>query len=196
MSEILPNVERRELSYGDYRRDARDCDILLWEPTSWYGHVIAVGTDGPFSHVSSALWWSARLMSVGYEEGKDGVVEPLRSVVRRFPNKLSIFRVKGPFDREAVKDRMIRDLGGKYQWCNIRLIALMNFPFIRWIKATPAIRRRIAEASHKTAGGICSQFIARSFSEDEVSFVRKHYSVTTPNDLGNSPKVDYLGTLV
>ena len=100
------------------------------------------------------------------------------------------------FDREAVKDRMIRDLGGKYQWRSIRLIALMNFPFIRWLKATPAVRQRIEQASHKTAGGICSQFIARCFGEDELSFVRKHYSVTTPNDLARSPKLDYLGTLV
>jgi len=211
MTDFLPGTpDPIPLPYPEYiNHFARDCDVLLWEPTSWYGKIIARSTDGPFSHATACLRWNGEWMSAGFEEGKGAVVEPLSSVVDRYPGAVSVFRPillepgdlspsDGPWDPTqrlaAIKHDMISGLVGKYQWRNIRLIVLTHLPltklfFPNWVK------KRIEKATHGTAGGICSQWVARAFRGNRVQFLRKPVAVTTPNDLALSLKLNYLGTL-
>lgn len=194
---LLPEIPRVELSYADYRAQALDCDIALWEPTSWYGRVIATATDGPFSHISGILWWEDVLMSAGYEEGRGGFVEPLKTVVTRYPGVVSIFRVRNEvnFNQATVKQALRGRLGYEYRWSNIRLLALMNLPVVRWFRRGEWFRNKVQQASRYTGGGICSEHIARSFAEDKVVFVRKAVATVTPNDIAQSGIVEYVGTL-
>ena len=204
MTDILfADEERNELSYDSYEECASDCDVLLWEPTSWYGKVIARSTGGAFSHASVALRWDRVLMSVGFEEGRGAVVEPLRNVVARHPGKISVFKIhrNGAPElleleklRGVLKINMLRDLSGVYMWSNIRLIALLNLPITR-VLFPSFVRRRLEAASHRTAGGICSQWVARAFDRSSFRVLNKPTAITSPNDLATSTRLRYFATL-
>lgn len=192
-SELLPRIKRQQHDYEDYRKVAKDCDLALWEPTSWWGNCIANGTGGPFSHITAVMRWNGRLMNVGYEEGKGGFAAPFRHDVERYGGKIHIFRADAKFDRAAVSAALINNLGFDYAWSNIKLIALTHSMGLRLFQ--PAwLQRRIIEASHKTGGGICSQHVARSFAADGVRFIGKQLAVTTPNDIGMSAIATYICT--
>ena len=206
MKMILPRTPFHELSYLDYREMARDCDLLLWTPTSWFGRMIAAATGGPFSHVSAATWWEERLMSVGYEERKGGSAVPLRNEVLQHPGVISVFRIDEEIDFEPrfVKARMINDLGFPYSWTTLRKLSLLYLPVVRWLRGTSWMRSllenpslsHLARSSRQPAGRICSQHVARSFAEDDVFFIHKPLAQVTPNDIALSETVEYLGTLV
>ena len=73
--------QTKNLTLEEYAKIAQDCDVGLWRPTSWWGKVIAAGTDGPYSHACSVLWWEGKLFQVAYEEGKGGFASPLKTAV-------------------------------------------------------------------------------------------------------------------
>ena len=182
------------LRLDEYKETAKDCDLLLWRPTSWYGHVIARATNGPYSHISGVLDWSGSLWQVGYEEGKGGYGSPLAVAAQRWPGRMDVFRVSVNYDVALVAERMKARLGWEYKWGYIRMLALLNAPFFRWLDWSANIMRR---AERSTAGGICSSHIATSFCEDEVFFQDGVIaSEITPNDIYHSPITDYIGTLV
>ena len=197
MTELMPGTEEKFKDITTYLRAyASDCDVLLWKPTSWYGQIIARSTDGPFSHATAALKWNGTVMSVGFEEGRGAVVEPLRSVIQRFPGIVSVFRPGNGFNSVEVKAAMLDDLTGTYQWANIRLFVLLHLPLTK-IFFPRFVRSRIKAASHRTAGGICSQWVARSFHMQGRGFplLNKPPAIISPNDLATSPKLQYLYTL-
>ena len=197
MTEIFPGVPRVDTPYEKYRATAQDCDLLLWSPTGWYGQMIAAATDGPFSHISATLWWEDRLMNVGYDRQNGGYASPLRNAVVQWPGRIHVFRVREElrFDRSRVKARLLGDLGFPYAWSNIRTLALLALPFVRWF-ATPYSVNRIVAASHATPGGICSQHVARSFANGAgLRFVAKPFEVTTPNDIASSGLCRYVCSL-
>lgn len=194
VSEILPDVERKSLDYRVYRRTAKDCDILLWEPRRFYGHVVALATDGPFSHVSAAVWWESRLMSVGYDEKRGGVAVPLKTEVYQNPGCISVFRVRGKLDRHNVRNELIDSLGHRYEWGLIVRFGWLAFPVV---KLVPRLRRFAERFVADSPGAFCSQYIHRAFLKggEGMYLCRKSSFETTPNDLGRSAILDYLGTL-
>lgn len=198
LPDLLPGIPRTPLAYPVYRDEiAEDGDLLLWEPATWYGRVLATATGGPFSHVSAAVWLENRLLQAGFEEHKGGVLTFLSEEVHRTPGRISVFRVEQSRGLAGVRRRLIDDLRGDYEWSSIRLLAFGHLLGIRWLTRQEWYRRRVREASLQTAGAHCAKHIARSFATGAgVSFVRKEFAETTPNDIGMSGVVRYLGTLV
>lgn len=194
MTELLPDTERKPLEYHEYRDAAEDCDILLWEAKSLYSRVIALATDGPFSHASASVWWESRLMSVGYDEKRGGVAVPLATEVERNPGRISVFRVSQEFDLSAVKRQLIDTLGHRYTWGNIVRFGWMLFPIV---KLVPPLRRFASRFASNTPGAFCSQHIHRCYlvGANGMYLCRKSSFDTTPNDLGRSAILNYLGTL-
>ena len=194
MTELLPGTQRKFITYPAYRREAKDCDILLWEPRRLYGRVVAMATDGPFSHASAAVWWGSRLMSVGYDEQRGGVAVPLKTEVYQNPGCISVFRVRGKLDRHNVRDALIDSLGHRYEWGLIVRFGWLALPFV---KLCPPLRRFAERFVADSPGAFCSQYIHRAFLKggDGMYLCRKSSFETTPNDLGRSAILDYLGTL-
>lgn len=211
---LTPSIERRTISYkSEYRDTARDCDVLLWEPSvprwwkpsSWYGRMIAEATGGgPWCHVTAAALWKtpgmagSRVMSVGYDEHRGGVAVPLSQEIERFPGTISVLRVKhlNAISRGSILAQLVGHLGGDYEWRNIKLFAIGHFVGLRFLFGS-RYRDWVAEASKSTVNGICSQHVARSFFRGaNVRFVDKRFNDTSPNDIGLSAIVEYLGTLV
>lgn len=197
----LPPI--RELPYSEYRRDARDCDLALWEPAGFWGRMIARYTEGPFSHVSAVAWWYdvERLMSVGYDEKRGGVAEPLSACVARHPGKINIFRMcpevwDQPDEIQQVKIQLCKNLGWAYRWQSIRFFLWLKLPFLRLFTGTQLFKDYVLEAHSSIREGICSQHIARSFAAVDIRFVQKPFALISPNDIGLSGQLDYVGTLV
>ncbi|MFN8857359.1 MAG: hypothetical protein ACK50P_17475 [Planctomycetaceae bacterium] len=197
--ELILGVVRRWLPYAEYRAQALDGDVALWEPTSLYGHLIATATDGAFSHSSGLVWLHDRLWSAGYEEHCNGHLSPLSAEVRRHSGRISVFRTVPPLDdhkRKHVARHLIGDLTGDYAWRNIRLLTLGQLVGLRWLTWMQPYRRWLREQSLRADATICSQHIARSFLRGAgVHFVHKFDAAVSPNDLARSPLLTYLGTL-
>lgn len=197
--ELIFGVVRRWLPYAQYRREALDGDVALWEPRDFCGKLIATATDGAFCHATGLVWLHDRLWSAGYEERCNGYLAPLSAEVRRHPGKISVFRTVPPLDdhkRKQVGRHLIGDLTGDYAWKNLRLITLGHLLGLRWFTWCETYRAWIRRQSLLTKSAICSQHIARSFRRGaNVQFVMKHDAVVSPNDLARSPLLAYLGTL-
>lgn len=198
----------KEIELADYLADAVDCDLLLWEPTSWYGYLIAAGTSGQVSHITAVVREGGVAWSQGLEEKSGrGVAAPLIGEVMRWPGKISVFRVPRltPEDREGVKVCLSQNLKASYGWPAIRAIVLGQlffFRFLVWLPGFSAWYRglfdRMENARQKTPLAICSSYIHRSFCDGcrRPVFVKKPSLSVTPNDIGRSSETVYVGTLV
>lgn len=197
--ELIFGVVRCWLPYSEYRSEALDGDVALWEPRDFCGKLIATATDGAFCHATGLVWLHDRLWSAGYEERCNGCLVPLSAEVRRHPGKISIFRTVPALDdhkRKHVARHLIGDLTGDYAWKNLRLITLGHLLGLRWFTWCDSYRAWIRRQSLQTKSAICSQHIARAFRRGaNVQFVMKHDAVVSPNDLARSPLLTYIGTL-
>jgi len=172
----------------------RDCDIALWEPTTFYGEGIARATGGPFSHTTAIVIWHGEPWSVGFEEKRQGHACPLRAEINRHPDRIHLFRVKRDFDFPIgnVREALL-DVRGDYLWSNIKAIALLHL--LKWVLSFQRVQDMISEMSNRTGGGICSQHVSRGWGEQGgVRFTQKPYEQTTPNDIGFSPVTEYIST--
>lgn len=194
---FIPGDERIRLGYSDYAAAMRDGDLLLWTPRSFYGRAIARYTGGPFCHVTAVVSWNTRPMSVGYDETRGGVAMPLEAQVLQCPGDIHVYRVRDltDADRVVLAGAMLDSIGWRYRWGSIRLLTLVYLPLLRLFTFTSFYARLVKAASASTREGICSQFIAREFAKRGHKFVNKQFAATTPNDIGQSGVVDYVGTL-
>jgi hypothetical protein len=195
--DFLPGVKKAKLPYKKYREEiARDADILLWEPTSFYGRVIATATNGPFSHCSAAIWIEKRLCDVGFEEKCGPKMSLLSDRVRKHPGKISVFRAPQSPRVDFVRALLIDNLRGDYNWSGIRALAWCHLLGLRWLIRSPQYRRWIHSLSVQSAGAFCSQHVARCFAQGAgITFVRRENAEISPNDIGLSSATEYLGTL-
>lgn len=220
MSDILPGVPRRTISYNEYRHDANDADILLFEPSGCWmerfgGALIAHATDGPFDHAAAVKWIVGDNHEVGIDD-RPWVSEytipvphlvPLSAKVRQYSGKVSVFRYRGldPKDEEPRSEKigaeLMKTLGGQYRYGNLGLIALTRLALIRWLFwFVPALRRWrdrwIARESRKRTYGICSQHVSRAYKFGAgIELVRKPLAEISPNDIARCPQLEYLFTL-
>ncbi len=194
----------KPLTFAEYEAQAQDCDLLLWEPTTLYGRVIAYGTGGPISHISTVLRCNGILWSAGLEEKSGrGVKVPLKAEIHRWPGKISVFRVNGLADesRSRIVAALLENLEASYCWGAIRISALWQLGLFRMSMIFPHWRdwyeRKVAKYDEQNQA-VCSQYIHRSFSKGagHRMFVKKTSSLVSPNDIGQSADTEYLGTLV
>lgn len=196
-----PLNSERPLKFSEYAAVAKDCDLALYKPTSFFGRTIATYTGGPFSHVTGILHWNDvhTWMSAGYEERKGGIVEPLKSMVQQYPGVVCVYRVIPDVLcndlRKKIKQALVRNLGWRYRWSAIRMLALTYLPFVRLFTSRRWFEDRVRKTSQGLREGICSMHVARSFGNNDILFIRKPYSVTTPNDVARSTICEYIGTL-
>lgn len=198
MPPFVPGEKPIKLDYADYAAFAQDGDLLLWTPRSFYGQAIANYTGGPYCHCTAVAIWNTRPMSVGYDERRGGVAMPLMAQVLQNPGSIHVYRVNGlkESDRIALVSAMLESIGWRYRWGSIRLLTLTYLPILRCLTWGKWFAKLVRKASQSTREGICSQFIAREFAARGFRFIHKEFAITTPNDIGLSGIVEYVGTLV
>lgn len=203
------------LTYREYAAVAKDCDIALWRPLafrwrsprSWlaWGRYIDRYTGGcGFSHVTGIVLWDSvdRWMSCGYEERKGGFAEPLDAAVEHHDGLIDIYRVSDEYwkdantQRSCVAKRLGQDLGGRYQWRNIRLIAAPLLPIIGLFTTKRDHEELVTKVAASRREGICSQHVSRSFRDCGIQLCKKDPSRVTPNDIWMTSATEYIGTLV
>jgi len=203
------------LTYRDYAAVAQDCDIALWRPLpfswkspkswlAWGRYIDRYTGNCGYSHVTGVLHWPNvdRWMSCGYEERKGGFAEPLDAVVEKHGGRIDVFRVKASeweaaeASRVCVSRRLGQDLGGRYAWSNIRLIASPLLPIIGLFTPRGEHEELVAKAAGSRREGICSQHVARSFLACGIRLCKKPLDRTTPNDLWLTSATEYVCTLV
>ena len=124
------------------------------------------------------------------------------SEVRENPGKIHVFRAVPELDQITEHDVAVNVLGslsGTYAIGNIGLIMLaIGFGWARFI---PVLRdwfnAAVRRASRKRKGAICSQDVHRAYRmKAKLTLVDgKDEALITPNDLGRSPRLKYIGTL-
>jgi len=201
-----------KLTYQQYAAVAQDCDIALWRPLplswnprswlAWGRYIDRYTGNCGYSHVTGIVKWDAidRWMSCGYEEGKGGFAEPLDAVVEHHSGLVDIVRVKASewagATRECVARRLGQDLGGRYAWRMIRLIASPLLPVVGLFTTRDEHEELVANAAGARREGICSQHVARSFQACGITLVKKPLDRITPNDLWLTIATEKVCTLV
>lgn len=202
-NEILPGIRRQSIDFDGYRKIAREADIALFEPTSPVMRLIAAGTEGPFSHAAGIFFMHDRLWQGAYTL-PEPCLTPLASQVRRHSGKISIFRVRTLDDeqRKAIVHHFLSDLGGDYGLRSIGFFLMGYLAVPRFLMTLiPALRDRwlagIEKASRKHSSAICSQHIARAvYRGTGIRLVTKELANVSPNDIGRSSAVTYVGSLL
>lgn len=193
-------ITERQLPYAEYREQAQNADILLWRPTSVWGHIIASGTRGPWCHAAATKWarnGTDRLLSIQYREGIGGYAIPTRDEVRQHPGRCDVFRVEmDAATRESVTDTLMDSLGGDYNWASIWLIAMGYLPVLRWLHNVPGVETWVERKLSSSAALICSAYVERGFRLHDMPFIRREGGLVSPNDIGRSTLPEYVGTLV
>lgn len=191
-------IDEVQLPYDEYRQQARNADVLLWRPTSLWGHVIAAGTQGPWCHAAGVVWHRNRLCSVQYREGVGGYAVPTSTEINQWPGRADVFRVArlDEVQRDDIADTMFGTLGGPYGWGRIGAIALHSVLILRWLHNTPRVGDWLHRQASRTTANICSSHVDNSYRRHGVLFTRRPSGLVTPNDLGRSAVLDYVGTLV
>lgn len=192
------------LPFKLYREQAKDADILLWRPSSFWdiqGRTIAWGTDGPYKHASMVMLLFGRLWQAGYHMKGNGQLSPLSGEVRRFNRTIDVYRCSDmiPRARSEVAQAAVYSMGGDYQMKNIGLITaaflaggLGRIPFIKeWFKQIVQHQYRMR------SGAICSQDVHRAFRTAGKVELCPGFDepLVSPNDISRSKFVQYLGTL-
>ena len=110
---ILP--ELLPLRYADARPLIKTGDLLLWEPTSLMGLLIAKYSDGPFSHVASASWCGGILETHEMLQWYGGRTVNLSAMVRMYPGRIHVYRARKLHNRE-FSEAQRRRAGESYGW--------------------------------------------------------------------------------
>ncbi len=191
---------------------AEECDLLLWLPTSIWGHAIAFWTGGRFSHISVALKLDGEWFSVGLEEKSGrGCLTPLSAEVKRWPGKIVVFKVPQLIDeaRERVKRTMIQNLHSSYGWAFIVILGfranvvthllaklLFRLPIGHFFTQL-ALDWADRTADHNT-GAICSSYVHQAFlvATDMFWFSKEISAIVTPNAIANSSDTEEFCALV
>ncbi len=202
------------LTYREYAAVAKDCDIALWRPLpfrwrsprswlAWGRYIDRYTGNCGYSHVTGVVLWDSvdRWMSCGYEEGKGGFAEPLDAAVEHNTGRIEIYRVKDEYwpptsSRQCVARQLGQNLGGRYQWQNVRIIASPLLPIIGLFTTQQDHADLVAKAASSRREGICSQHVSRSFRDCGIHLCKKDPSRVTPNDIWMTSATEYVGTLV
>jgi hypothetical protein len=120
-------------------------DLLLWRPHGKpipraRGWIVAQLTrSGRHCHASmvarAAKWWT----TIGTEEGRGGIEEPLEELVNRYPGKIDLYRANAgnrwpEFSRDGtVAWARQHVVGRRYGWWATIRCALSRVVFLRWI---------------------------------------------------------------
>jgi len=156
------------------------------------------------SHVTAVVRCDGRVYSAGLEEkaGRGGMF-PLRAEVRRFPGKISVFRMEGltDEDRARIVEALRDGLDASYGWGAIWLSFLWQFGLFKLSMILPHWRRLYdyrCRQNDKAHESVCSQCVHRAFSVAmrRLCFIKKSAPLVTPNDIGQSSESVYLSTLV
>jgi hypothetical protein len=191
--EVLPGVKRRIMSYEAYRVMAEDCDAAIFEPHNIFGRIVASHSGGPFCHIGGLVWYGqkydGRLVLCEYHERVGGHAVPFRSAVER-RGACSIFRVRGLTKKQAkpCARALFERLGNPYDWHGIAMIALMHI--------CPMLSKDFV-AKHLSQGldSVCSRHYVDCLGLADVIFTRKNSRFITPNDVAQSPAVEYVCTI-
>ena len=182
-------IDERQLPYEQYReQEARGADILLWRPTSMWGHVIAAGTQGPWCHAAGVYWHKGRLCSAQYHEKIGGYSVPTSTEIKKYPGRCDVFRVTSlsEVDCDDIGDTLFNTLGGPYGWGKIATIALHSMLIVRWLHNTERVGGWLQRQAMKTSAMICSSHVDNAFRHHGHLFVKKPNGMVAPNDIGRS----------
>ena len=197
---VMPGVKKVDLTYEEYRESAKTADVALYTPTSYSGRAIARHTGGPgynFCHIDGIVKWVEvdRLMACGYQEGIGGTCRPFSKLVK--PGNTHIFRYEELDENllKCVSRKYAQTTGEPYKWRNIVTLFLTLSTIGRLVVPNSLMQKWILSASNSQGSGICSQHIARAWQGCNRPLLHKPLSLITPNDISQSPLLNYVGTI-
>ena len=195
---------RRYVPFSEAAPQIQDGDLLLWRPHGGLiarvrGGVVARLTRGEHCHASKAAWKDGILTTIGTEEGRGGVEEPLEPLVRRYPGRIDVYETN-PGNRWPDYDRVAsiawtrRHVGEPYGWRATVRCALSRFIFLRWLPWFAPNRDDDANGRPPNCSALCSMSDHLGGGVDPVPGLADN--ATEPVNLARSPFYRYRFTLV
>jgi len=197
-------MSSKVITYSRARLLISDADLLLWRPTTCYGWVIAQLGRGRHCHASKTHWVTEnrkrRLLSLGTEEGRNGVRDYISELVVKYPGKIDLYQANPgnrwpEFDRAGSIAWTLQHLDAPYGWWATIRAALSRMPIVRLLPWFNPILQDEANGTHPpNCSALCSMSDRIGGGVDPVKGLADFS--TEPVDLERSPFYKYVGTLV
>lgn len=189
-------MHQKNLDYRTYakaRSEIADSDLLLFRRRG----LISTAGRGTHSHAAKAAWWDGDLFCLEVREWQGGRAVTLSSQVRRFPNRIDIYRTNpgdrwSKYDRRGATRAMRRLAGCDYGYYGVFAAALLHLPVVRLL-----VEADVDDESSDGRPPFCSQACVLSDrvggGVDPVPHLADR--LTLPADLARSPFYEYQFTL-
>ena len=182
----------------------QDADLLLWRPHGGLiarirGWVVAQLTRGEYCHASKAAWTDGVLQTIGTEEGRGGIEEPLEPLVKQHPGRIDVYETNpdslARYDRAGSIAWTRRHVGEPYGWRATLRCALSRAIILRWLPwFAPSTDDEDNGTKPPNCSALCSMSDRIGGGVDPVRGLSDN--ATEPVNLARSPFYCYRFTLV
>lgn len=205
------------VGFSDARGLLEPCDVLLFRGRSPLSRMISGYTGSFYTHAAVAdkfpLDDTPNYCEIlQFREGKGGVISSLWREVEKYSGRIDVYRPEkttslyrfNPETKEITTEKIefspnrvlmaMRKLSGlQYGYWRIFLFWLRVAPFVRIFRIK---KRPLFWKVDEIKLPVCSTSVAWAFAKTGYFLTAQDPNWTTPGDLGRSPRLSYLFTLV
>ena len=182
--------------YGEFRRHAKDGEIVLFQGTGLLSRIIRKGSGSPYSHAGMVAWWGRRLVLL-QSTGRGVETLPMSRAVRDYAGPVDWFQLRPELEERVDRARLLTLAicmqGVPYGTSGLLYLAyrmLLERLGMRGYRSEPDMTGRPSRL-------FCSQYIAACYKSAGIDLDAQtpdHF--TSPGDLAFSTALVRRGTLV
>jgi hypothetical protein len=185
-----------EVTYRDFRREAKDGDVVLFQGTGLLSRIIRKGSGSDYSHAGMVAWWGKRLVLL-QSTGRGVETLPMSRAVRDYAGPVDWFQVRPELEPQLDRARLLSLAvcmqGIPYGTRGLLVLAcrmLLERLRIRSYRNEP-------DMTGRPRALFCSQYIAACYERAGLDLDRETpHHFTSPADLAFSTSLARRGTIV
>jgi hypothetical protein len=182
--------------YREFRREARDGDVVLFQGTGLLSRIIRKGSGSEYSHAGMVAWWGDRLVLL-QSTGRGVETLPMSRAVRDYAGPVDWFQVRPDLEERLDRERLL-SMAVCMQGIPYGTSGLLYLAF-RMLLERMGVRsyRNDPDMTGRPDRLFCSQYIAACFEAAGIDLDRQTpHHFTSPGDLAFSRSLVRRGTLV
>lgn len=202
--------ERIDVTYDVAKNLLEPADICLFRGSGLISRFIKTFSQGNYTHIG-LVSVNHNIELVEIREFYGGRIINLEREIIKRPGKIDVYRCvekawkidydglrinkkEIELDKKAIVNCMRRLAGSSYNYNNIWQIAKRNIPGLRFFYSWKGVSQD--KQVKESVSHICSSAVANCFSKNKFDLVlNKNDAFVTPNNIANSPYLNYLFTL-
>jgi len=190
-------MQRTYRVYSEVRKLIRNADMLLFvaDWAALESHAIATAGRSEYSHAAKAAWWGDDLFVLEMHSKYGGRAVLASNYLETDGGRIDVYRTNAHNDVHYSSKRALKAMrqlmGRRYAWLDIKKMALVHLPFVRWF-FTPPTEDREQNGKPWVCSGACAH-ADHAGGHKPVPNLADHW--VEPGDLARSDFYRYQFTL-